>query len=259
MSGDASATPSVGPSTPDLRGKLALVTGASRGIGYAAALTLAKSGAHVVALARTAGGLEELDDEIAKTDGAATLIPADLTDAAALDALAPALAERFQKIDILVANAGALGDLSPISDIEEKTWRQVFAVNVDANFHLLKSLDPLLRASDAARVIALTSRVGGEKARAFWGAYAASKAALEMLFKTQAEEWRNTPHRVAIIDPGAMRTAMRAAAMPGEDPSTLPPPYEIAPLILHAASPEYTGIAERLVMRDWRANGDLKV
>ncbi|MEZ5895074.1 MAG: SDR family NAD(P)-dependent oxidoreductase [Parvularculaceae bacterium] len=237
---------------PDLSGKIALVTGASRGIGRAAALTLAGAGAHVVALARTVGGLEELDDDIRAAGGSATLIPADLTEGEAIDQLAPALAARYGKLDILVANAGVLGELAPIPDIAPKVWRQVFDLNVDANWRLLRTLDPLLRASDGARVLVLTSRVGGELARPFWGAYAASKAALEMLAKTYAEETKATGIRVAIIDPGAMRTKMRAQAMPGENPQTLPDPSALAPLIEHAASPAYDGVAERLVYRNWQ-------
>jgi NAD(P)-dependent dehydrogenase (short-subunit alcohol dehydrogenase family) len=232
--------------TPDLSGKIALVTGASRGIGRASALALAKAGAHVLALARTVGALEELDDEIADAGGKASLIPADLTDFDMVDQLGATLARRFQQIDILVLNAGVLGELAPVPDIAPKTWRRTFDTNVEANWRLLRTLDPLLRASGDARVIALTSRIGGEIARPFWGAYAASKAALEMLMKTYAEETKNTGLRVAIIDPGAMRTKMRAEAMPGEKPETLPDPAEIAPLILHAASPAYNGIAERL-------------
>jgi NAD(P)-dependent dehydrogenase (short-subunit alcohol dehydrogenase family) len=237
--------------TPDLSGKTALVTGASRGIGRAAAIALGKAGAHVILLARTVGGLEETDDEIRKVGGKATLIPADLADAAAIDQLGPAIGQRFGRLDILVANAGILGELAPIPDIAPKIWRQVFDINVEANWRLLRALDPHLRASKAARVIVITSRVGGEVAKPFWGAYAASKAALEMLARTYAEEMKSTPLRVAIIDPGAMRTKMRAAAMPGEKPETLPKPEEIAPLILKAASPAYDGIAERMV----RAHG----
>lgn len=232
--------------TPDFSGKVALVTGASRGIGKAAALALAKSGAHVLALARTVGGLEELDDEIAKAGGKASLIPADLTEFETIDQLGPALIKRFPKLDILVLNAGALGELAPIPDISAKAWRRAFDVNVEANWRLLKTLDPLLRASGAARVLVVTSRIGGEIARPFWGAYAASKAALEMLARTYAEETKQAGIRVAIIDPGAMRTRMRAEAMPGEDPATLPDPSEIAPLILKAASPDYDGLAQRL-------------
>jgi len=238
-----------------LEGRCALVTGASRGIGYAAAKALAGAGVHVIALARTVGGLEELDDEIRAAGGKASLVPADLTDAQAIERLGPALAERFGRLDILVANAGDLGELAPLTDISEEVWRRVFDINVDANWRLIKALDPLLKASDAGRAMFLTSRVGGEIARAFWGAYAASKAALEMIARTYAEEAQNTSVRVAIIDPGSMRTAMRAAAMPGEDPETLPHPDDIAPLILHAAAPDYDGIAQRLAFREWKEKG----
>ena len=230
---------------PDLSGKIALVTGASRGIGRAAALALAGAGAHVVALARTVGGLEDLDDEIAAAGGIASLVPADLTAFDAVDQLGPALAKRFPKLDILVLNAGSLGELAPIPDISPTAWRRAFDVNVEANWRLLRTLDPLLRASGAARIVVMTSRVGGEEARAFWGAYAASKAALEMLAKTYAAETRTAGVRVAIIDPGPMRTRMRAEAMPGEDPATLPEPAEIVPLIFKAVSPDYDGVAEK--------------
>jgi len=249
MAASNSASDMTAAITPDLSNRIALVTGASRGIGRAAALALAGAGAHVLALARTVGALEELDDEIARTGGKASLIPADLTEFDALDQLGPTLAKRFSKIDILVLNAGSLGELAPVADISAKAWRRAFDVNVEANWRLLKSLDPLLRASEAARIIVVSSRIGGETARPFWGAYAASKAALEMLAKTYAEENAKTRMRVAIIDPGAMRTKMRAEAMPGEDPSTLPDPSQIAPLMLRAASPSYEGIAERLAFR----------
>jgi NAD(P)-dependent dehydrogenase (short-subunit alcohol dehydrogenase family) len=232
--------------TSEFSGRIALVTGASRGIGRAAAVALGKAGAHVILLARTVGGLEETDDDIRRAGGSATLIPADLSDFSAIDRLAPALAERFPRLDILVLNAGVLGELAPVPDIAPKVWRQVFDVNVEANWRLLRALDPLLRASEAARVLVMTSRVGGEIARPFWGAYAASKAALEMLARTYAEEMRAGPLRVAIIDPGAMRTRMRASAMPGERPETLPDPSAIAPVILAAASRSYDGIADRI-------------
>lgn len=230
----------------EFSGKIALVTGASRGIGRASAVALAREGAHVILIARTVGGLEETDDEIRRAGGTATLIPADLADFTAIDRLAPALAERFSRLDILVLNAGVLGELAPVPDIAPKVWRQVFDVNVEANWRLLRALDPLLRASARPRVLVMTSRVGGEIAKPFWGAYAASKAALEMLARTYAEEMRAGPLRVAIIDPGAMRTRMRASAMPGEKPETLPDPAAIAPVILRAASQSYDGIAERL-------------
>lgn len=232
--------------TKEFSGRTALVTGASRGLGRAAALALAGAGAHVLALARTVGALEDLDDDILKAGGSASLIPADLTDFEAVDQLGPALSKRFSKLDILVLNAGVLGELAPIPDIAPKAWRRAFDVNVDANWRLLRTLDPLLRASGAARVVVVTSKIGGEIARPFWGAYAASKAALEMLAKTYAEETRAAGVRVAIVDPGAMRTKLRAEAMPGENPQALPDPAEIAPLILKAASSGYDGTAERL-------------
>lgn len=228
------------------QGKTALVTGASRGIGRAAALALGSNGAHVLALARTVGGLEELDDEITKAGGKASLIPADLTQFDAIDQLGPALARRFSSLDILVLNAGSLGELAPVADISPTAWRRAFDVNVEANWRLLRTLDPLLRASAAARIVVISSRVGGEVARAFWGAYGASKAALEVLAETYALEMKTTGLRVAIIDPGVMRTRMRAEAMPGEDASTLADPSEIAPLILRAASADYDGLAERM-------------
>lgn len=227
-------------------GRIALVTGASRGIGRAAAVALGAAGAHVILLARTVGGLEETDDEIRRAGGKATLIPADLSDFAAIDQIGPAIGQRFGRIDILVLNAGVLGELAPIPDIAPKIWRQVFDVNVEANWRLIRALDPYLRASEAARVLVMTSRAGGEIAKPFWGVYAASKAALEMLARTYAEETKATGLRVALIDPGAMRTRMRASAMPGEKPETLPKPEEIAPLILQAASRDYAGIADRL-------------
>ena len=166
------------------------------------------------------------------------------------DRLAPAIGARFQHLDILVLNAGVLGELAPIPDIAPKVWRQVFDVNVEANWRLLRALDPYLRASEAARVLVMTSRAGGEIAKPFWGVYAASKAALEMLARTYAEEMKTSGVRVALIDPGAMRTKMRASAMPGEKASTLPEPAAIAPLILKAASVSYKGIAEKMRRRE---------
>lgn len=236
---------------PDLSGKTALVTGASRGIGRAIALALAKTGAHVLALARTTGGLEELDDEIRAAGGKASLIPLDLTAETGIEQLAGALAERFDSLDILIANAAMLGELAPIADIDPKVWLKTLDLNVTANWRLIRAFDDMLRKSNAARAVFLTSRVGGEQARAYWGAYAASKAAMEMLAKTYAEETKNTPLRVSIVDPGAMRTNMRAIAMPGEDPKTLPSPEELMPLIYHAVSSAYDGVGERLVFRDW--------
>ncbi|MEO1014140.1 MAG: SDR family NAD(P)-dependent oxidoreductase [Pseudomonadota bacterium] len=244
--------PDLNAPAPDLNGAYALVTGASRGIGAAMAKALAEAGAHVLALARTVGGLEELDDEIRAAGGKCSLIPADLTEPEAIERLGPALLERFGRLDILLANAGDLGELAPLTDIDPEVWARALDVNVTANWRLIRTLDPALRASAAGRVIFMTSRVGGEEPRAFWGAYAVSKAAMEMLAQTYAEETAASDIRVAIVDPGAMRTRMRAKAMPGEDPKTLPDPSELAPLVLYAASEDYDGRAERLAFRDWK-------
>lgn len=223
---------------PDLSGKTALVTGASRGIGRSIALGLAKSGAHVLALARTAGALEELDDEIKAAGGKASLIPMDLVEGDGIERLAGALTERFPALDILVLNAGSLGELAPLPDIDPKVWKHTLDLNVTANWRLLRALDPLLRKSADARVIGLSSRVGGEAAKAFWGTYAVTKAAFDMVLKTYAEEMEKTPVQVSIISPGPMRTDMRKLAMPGEDPETLPHPDELLPLVYHLLTRE---------------------
>ena len=244
-------------SIPDLSGKTALVTGASRGIGRAIAIALAKAGAHVLAVARTSGGLEELDDEIRAAGGSASLIPLDLaaqTDG--VEQLAGALSQRFNALDILVANAASLGELAPLTDIEPKIWRHTLDLNLTANWRLIRALDPLLRKSRDARVLFLTSRVGGDTSRAYWGVYAISKAALEMLAETYEEETRNLPISVSLIDPGAMRTPMRAQAMPGEDPASLPDPAELAPLVYHAVSAPADGLM-RLSFRAWREQGKI--
>ena len=241
------------PEIPDLSGKIALVTGASRGIGRAMAISLAQAGAHILALARTPGGLEELDDEIRAIGGTASLIPMDLADGEAIARLGPALAGRFPKIDIFLGNAAVLGELTPITDIAEKIWNATLDINLTANWRLLKTLDPLLRASGAARVAFITSTTGGEVARPFWGGYAISKAALEMLAKTYALETKIAGIRVAIINPGPMRTKMRAQAMPGEDPMTLPEPEELTPLLYYAVDPAYDGDAERLIFKEWKS------
>jgi len=229
---------------PDLTNRIALVTGASRGIGYQIAKQLAAAGAHVVAVARTVGGLEDLDDEIkaerAKTGkGEATLVPLDLTDMPAIDRLGAAINDRWGKLDILVANAGVLGTISPIGHVEAKVSDKVMTVNVTATWRLIRSVDPLLRKSDAGRAIVLTSNAA-HSARAFWGPYAASKAAVETLTRSWADEARNFALRVNAADPGATRTVMRAQAMPGEDPNSLPQPAEIAQRILPMASPALT-------------------
>lgn len=224
---------------PDLTSRIALVTGASRGIGYQIAKQMAAAGAHVIAVARTVGGLEELDDEIkaenAKSGkGEATLVPLDLTDMAGVDRLGGAIHERWGKLDILVANAGVLGVIAPLGHVEAKAFDRVFAVNVTATWRLIRAVDPLLRASDAGRAIILSSGAA-HSAKAFWGPYAASKAAVEALARSWADETRNTRLRVNSVNPGATRTAMRAQAMPGENPDTLPTPAEVAVKIVPLA------------------------
>jgi NAD(P)-dependent dehydrogenase (short-subunit alcohol dehydrogenase family) len=223
-----------------LQDRLALVTGASRGIGRAAALALTAAGAHVVAVARTQGALEELDDEIRARGGdPATLVPLDLKDMEALDRLGAALHERWGKLDVLFGNAGILGDLTPLGHVDPKTWDTLMAVNVTANWRLIRSLDPLLRASDAGRAIFVSSGAA-HKCTAYWGPYSVSKAALEALARTYAAETVETPVRVMLVNPGPLRTRMRASAMPGEDPETLRTPDDLAPHILRLASPEWS-------------------
>lgn len=223
-----------------LQDRIALVTGASRGIGRAAALAFAEAGAHVVAVARTQGALEELDDEIRARGGdPATLVPLDLKDMEALDRLGAALHERWGKLDVLFGNAGILGDLTPLGHVDPKTWDTLMAVNVTANWRLIRSLDPLLRASDAGRAIFVTSGAA-HKCTAYWGPYAISKAALEALVRTYAAETVTTPVRAMLLNPGPLRTNMRRAAMPGEDPTTLKTPEDLAPHIVTLAQPSWT-------------------
>lgn len=222
--------------TLDLSGRIALVTGASRGIGYFLAKGLAAAGAHVVAVARTTGGLEELDDEIKASGGQATLVPLDLTDMPAIDRLGGAIHERWGKLDILVANAGILGVISPLGHVEAKVFERVMNINVTSTWRLIRAVDPLLRASDAGRAIVMSSGAA-HSARAFWGPYAASKAAVEALVRSWSHETEKLPLRINAVNPGATRTAMRAQAMPGEDPNTLPHPAEVAAKILPLAGP----------------------
>ncbi|MHC5231034.1 SDR family NAD(P)-dependent oxidoreductase [Brucella sp. LJL56] len=220
----------------DLTGRIALVTGASRGIGYFLSLELAKRGAHVIAVARTVGGLEELDDEIRKLGGSATLVPLDITDMEAIDRLGGTIHERWGKLDIMVANAGVLGTISPIGHVEAKTFEKVMNINVTSVWRLIRSTDPLLRASDAGRAILLSSGVV-HTCRAFWGPYAASKAAVEVMARSWAEETKQMKLKINSVNPGATRTAMRAQAMPGEDPETLPTPQSVAEKIVKLADP----------------------
>jgi len=231
--------------------RIALVTGASRGIGRAVALALAGAGAHVIALARTQGALEELDDEIRAVRPAerrpATLVPCDLRDHAAIDRLGEAIFKRWGRLDALVGNAGLLGPLSPLHHVDPKEWDAVLAVNVTANWRLIRALDPLLRASAAGRVAFIFSGAAhGGQLRAYWGPYAVSKAALDALARTYAAETVNTSEiRVMLVNPGPLRTRMRAAAMPGEDPLSLRTPEDLAPKIVALCDP------------DWRETGKL--
>ncbi|MGF6432768.1 MULTISPECIES: SDR family NAD(P)-dependent oxidoreductase [Bradyrhizobium] len=224
--------------TKPLASRIALVTGASRGIGYATAVALAKAGAHVVAVARTQGGLEELDDEIRKAGGSATLVPLSLTDYDGIARLGLALHQRHGKLDILVGNAGTAGPSSPLGHIELKPWNDVFAINVNANFQLIRCMDPLLRQSDAGRAVFVTSGVA-HKANAYLGPYAASKAALEALVRSWANETANTALRVNLFSPGPIRTRMRAQVFPGEDPMTLDTPDMAAEFIVPMCSPDW--------------------
>ena len=221
-----------------LAGRVALVTGASRGIGAAVAKAFAKEGAHVILLARTIGGLEEVDDAIQAEGGKATLLPLDLTNAEQIAAIGPTIAERFKRLDILVANAGILGTLSPVAMSDPKVWKEVMDINLFSNYHLIRTLDPLLRGSDAGRAIFVTSGAS-RKRKPFWGAYAASKAALEEMVATYAAEVAYSHLKVNILDPGRVRTAMRAEAVPGEDPLTLPTPDSITERFIELASPQF--------------------
>ena len=220
----------------DLAGKVILVTGASRGIGYQAALEAAQRGAHVVAVARTVGGLEELDDEIQDLGSSATLVPLDLRDGDAIDRLGAAIFERWGALDGLIANAGQLGVLSPLPHVKPEDFEKVMTVNVTANYRLLRSTDLLLRQADAGRVVFVSSS-SAKSARPFWGLYAASKAAVDAMAKSYAGEVAQSKVKVNVFYPGAVRTAMRAKAMPGENPDTLPTPADIAPKLVDLISP----------------------
>ncbi|MDR3515799.1 MAG: SDR family NAD(P)-dependent oxidoreductase [Azospirillaceae bacterium] len=219
-----------------LAGRVALITGASRGIGAAVAKRLAAAGAHTVLAARTVGGLEEVNDEICRRGGSATLVPIDLRNATLIDQLGAALFERYGKLDILVANAAILESLGPVAHSDVGHWERVMSVNLMANYRLIRSLDPLLRASDAGRAIFVTADAA-RRATAYWAPYAVSKAALETLVLTYAAELTKSPVRVNLIDPGTVATALRARAFPGEDPATLPTPDQVTDAFLALADP----------------------
>lgn len=219
-------------------GRLALVTGASRGIGAATAEALAAAGAHVILVARTPSALEEVEDRIHAAGGTATIAPLDLTDGESVGKLAGAVAERWEKLDILVLNAAMLGSLTPVQDIDPKEYSRLLSLNLLANQALIAAFDPLLRRADKADLVALTSSVGREP-RAFWGAYGSSKAALETLVGAYADETAYTGRiRVHIIDPGATRTRMRALAFPGEEPESVKPPESVASAIVQRLTAE---------------------
>lgn len=225
--------------TKALADRIALITGASRGIGYATARALAREGAHIVALARTVGGLEELDDAVRAAGGTATLVPADVRDYDAFYRLAASLNERYKRLDVLVGNAGIAGQPSPLGHVLPKAWEDVMAINVTANWQLIRAMDPLLRRSDAGRAVFITSGAATH-ARAYNGPYSASKAALNTLARTYAAETSSTPVRVNLFNPGPTRTRMRAQVMPGEDPMTLPSPEDVAEKILELCLPGFS-------------------
>jgi NAD(P)-dependent dehydrogenase (short-subunit alcohol dehydrogenase family) len=225
--------------TARLAGRLALVTGASRGLGAAVARRFAAEGAQLVLVARTVGGLEEVDDAVRAAGSSATLVPLDLADGDTIDRLGRSLYERFGKLDILVANAARLGVLSPVGHIAPRDWAQTIDLNLTAAWRLIRSLDPLLRASDAGRAIFVTDTIA-RAPRAFWGAYAASKAGLEALVRVYADETERTALRVNLIDPGRLRTALRARAYPGEKPESVPAPESVTDLFVALAEPACT-------------------
>ena len=241
-----------------LSGRIALVTGASRGIGRAVALELAKAGAHVIIAARSVGALESLDDEIQANGGAATLLQLDLKKGDRVDQVGPTIFQRWQRLDILVANAGILGPLSPLGHTTDDGFLSTIDINLTANWRLIRTLDPLLKRSDAGRAIFVTSGAATGK-YAYWGPYAASKAGLEALVKTWAAELVNTPVKANLINPGATRTGMRAKAFPGEDPATLPAPEALAPLFVELASPACQRNGEVINFREWRDEQSMKV
>ena len=242
-------------SAKPLENRVALVTGATRGIGRAAALALASAGAQVIAVGRTQGALEDLDDAIIAGGGSrATLVPMDLTNGVGIDQLGGEIFNRHRRLDILVHSAAMLGGLRPVGHIPTDLWDKVVATNLTCVYRLIRSLEPLLKASDAGRAIFLTSG-RAVRPKAFWGAYAATKAGMDALVRCWADEVDSTPLRAIILDPGQMRTKMREQAYPGEDPATLPDPVEIGPLIIELAQSAAPGPPTQAVLfKDWQAS-----
>ncbi|MBX3482280.1 SDR family NAD(P)-dependent oxidoreductase [Phenylobacterium sp.] len=244
--------PDLPTSSLPLADRIALVVGASRGIGRASALALARAGAHVVAVAQTQGALESLDDEIrAATGQSATLVPMDIGQVDGLDQLGLAIHQRFGRLDVLVHAAALLGSLTPVSHLEPRHWDRLVAVNLTAPVRLIRSCEPLLRAATAPRAIFLTSSRASHP-KAFWGAYGATKAGLENIVRTWADELENTHIRAVLLDPGAMRTRMRADAYPGEDPAALPDPAEIGPLVVELAQADLGLPTASVSFADWK-------
>jgi NAD(P)-dependent dehydrogenase (short-subunit alcohol dehydrogenase family) len=233
----------------ELSGRIALVTGTTRGIGHALAVALARAGAHVVATGRTQGALEELDDVVRAAGSTATLVPLDMRDLPAIYRLAAALNERHQRLDVLVGNAAVVGQRSPVPHVEPPGWDEAIAVNLTANYHLIRAMDPLLRRSTAGRAVFMTSGAATH-ARAYSGPYSVSKAALNVLARTYAAETDSTPVRVTLFNPGPTRTRMRAQVMPGEDPMTLPTPEQVAETIVPLCLPSFNETGK---LYDYRA------
>jgi NAD(P)-dependent dehydrogenase (short-subunit alcohol dehydrogenase family) len=230
-----------------LAGKVALITGASRGLGAAVAVRFAREGAHLVLAARTTGGLEEVDDEVRAAGGSATLVPVDLRDFVKIDELAAALFDRYRRLDILVGNAAEFGVFSPLGHIDPAIWAEVVDLNLTANWRLIRAMDPLLRAAPAGRAVFVTAGIARHPS-AYWGPYAVSKAGLEVLVKIYAGEIIKTPVRANLIDPGIVRTRLRARAFPGEDPAPLPPPDSVTDAFLALALPECTRNGELVIV-----------
>jgi NAD(P)-dependent dehydrogenase (short-subunit alcohol dehydrogenase family) len=220
-----------------LAGRIALITGASRGIGAAVAESYAREGAHVVLAARTVGGLEETDDRVRAAGGSATLVPLDLRDSIKIDEFAAALYQRYGRLDILVGNAGEFGVFTPLPHMEPAVWSEIIELNLTANWRLIRAMDPLLRAAEHGRGIFVTSELA-RQAPPYYGAYAVSKAGLETLVKIYAGELARTRVRVNLIDPGNLRTRLRARIFPGENPETVPPPESVASAFIELAVPE---------------------